>query len=111
MTVHTYDDVIGKSATDFIAPESRKLVMEKMLSDYEKPYDAVAIRKDGSKFDIEIHGRTIDYKEKKIRIVAIRDISERKENGKRLNALSKKEHKTHINYLKICFFGQVHKEV
>jgi PAS domain S-box-containing protein len=44
---YTYDEIIGIFGTDVIAPESRELVKKNMLSGYEKPYEAMALHKDG----------------------------------------------------------------
>ena len=82
------DETIGKPIIEFIAPEARKQVNEKMKLGYDKPYDSIALKKDGSKLDIEIHGRIINYKGEKIRIVAIRDIAERKKHEKMLEELN-----------------------
>ena len=80
MSGYSYDEFIGKYATDFIADESKGLVRKNILSGYEKPYDAIAQRKDGSKFHIEVQGQIFEYKGRKVRISAIRDITKRKEN-------------------------------
>jgi len=88
MSGYTLKEAIGMPIVNLIAPEYRKLVYGKMISGYNNPYDSVVLKKDGSKIDIEIHGRQVNYKGKQIRIVAIRDITERKENEKRLKELN-----------------------
>lgn len=77
---YSYDEIIGIFGTDVIAPESRELVKSNMMSGFEKPYDAIAQRKDGSKFHAEFHGRMYEYKGKKVRLTAVRDISVRKKH-------------------------------
>ncbi len=44
----------------------------------KKPYEAVALRKDGTTFPCEIQGKMIDYRGSWIRVTALRDISGRK---------------------------------
>jgi PAS domain S-box-containing protein len=73
------EEVRGESVIKFITPESYKLVLEKISSGHEKPYEISAIKKDGTIFPIEIAGRQINYKGRKARIVTARDITERKQ--------------------------------
>ncbi len=75
---YTYDEFIGMFGTDIVAAESKELVSKNILSGYEKPYDAVAQKKDGTKFYAEFHGKTYKYKGKEIRVTAVRDITDRK---------------------------------
>jgi len=72
------DEVRGISVKKFITPESYELVLENISSGFEKPYEISAIKKDGTIFPIEIAGRQINYKGKKVRIATARDITERK---------------------------------
>ena len=71
-------DIIGKNVSEFVAPEYHDFVMQKILSGYEKPYEAVCVRKDGELFPVEVCGKAIHYKGRKARVTAIRDITERK---------------------------------
>ncbi|MCD4772455.1 MAG: PAS domain S-box protein [Bacteroidales bacterium] len=80
MLSYSYNEIKGKPAINFIAAESKELASKNMFSGYDKPYDAIAQRKDGTKFHIEIHGREYKYKGKKTRMTAVRNITERKEN-------------------------------
>jgi PAS domain S-box-containing protein len=74
MMGYAYDELIGMFGTDLMAPESRELVRHHMLSGYEQPYEALAQRKDGTTFYVEIHGKMVEYKGKKVRVSVIRDI-------------------------------------
>ena len=87
---YSYDELIGKYGPKVIAPESRELVEKNILSGYEKPYDAMALRKDGTKFPAEFRGRTVVYKGRKARITTVRDLTERKKTEQ---ALKEKEAK------------------
>jgi len=86
---YSYDELIGKSLLFIVAPESKKSVTKKMFSGFDKPYDAVIIKKNGLNFSAEIHGRAYEYKNKKIRITIARDITERKKYEDRLKDYSK----------------------
>jgi PAS domain S-box-containing protein len=71
-------ELIGMPVLQLVAPESRELVMSKIQSADETPYEHMAQRKDGSTFPVEVYGRRIPYKGRMVRITAIRDITERK---------------------------------
>ncbi|MFQ5753932.1 MAG: PAS domain S-box protein, partial [bacterium] len=71
-------EFIGKNALDFTAPESRELLLKHILSGYEKPYEAIGVRKDKSTFPVEIIGKSAAYQGRQVRVAALRDITERK---------------------------------
>lgn len=50
-------EVVGMPAMDFVAPESREAVTRHISTGSAEPYEAVALRKDGTTFDAEIRGR------------------------------------------------------
>jgi len=95
---YSYDEIIGKIGTYFIAPESKELVKNNMLSGYAKPYDALAIKKDGSKFWCELSGRNYNYNDKDIRVTSLIDISVRKQHEKELKIVNKKIKESEANY-------------
>jgi rsbT co-antagonist protein RsbR len=71
-------EVIGRPATDFIAPESHELVLGLMRTESEEPYEALGIRKDGSRLPVEACGRMIRRGGRTLRVGAILDISQHK---------------------------------
>jgi PAS domain S-box-containing protein len=75
---YTLSEAIGRKGTEWIAPEDREMVMNNMLSGYVEPYEATALRKDGSTFPAEIQARTMHYKGRAVRVTALNDITERK---------------------------------
>jgi len=78
MFSYSYEEVIGMFATDIFTDESKEIVKKNILSGKIEPYDAIAVRKDGSEFYVEIQGLNFQYQGKNLRITAIRDISNRK---------------------------------
>lgn len=68
----------GRDVMDFVAPESRELVLQKIQSGYDLPYDHIALRADGTDFPVEVHGRTMLHNGRDVRVTAIRDITGRK---------------------------------
>jgi len=77
-------EVIGMSPLDFAAPESRELIMKNIASGNEEPIEAIGQKKDGTKFSVEIRGKILIHKGRETRVVALRDLSERKKNEQKL---------------------------
>ncbi|HXU80305.1 MAG TPA: ATP-binding protein [Polyangia bacterium] len=78
MLGYEVSDLVGQSALMFGAPETHALVLERIKSDSREPYEALGLRKDGSKFAAEVRGAPIHYQGRMLRVTAIRDISEQK---------------------------------
>lgn len=74
----TLDELRGKEVMDLVAPDDRDMVKENMLSGYEGVYEHRGIRKDGSIIDLEARGRGVKRDGRKVRLTAIRDVTERK---------------------------------
>ena len=83
------DELIGRSVLELAAPESRDTVLQHVRSGSEQPYEAVGLRKDGSRIVAELRGRLLVLGNRKIRIVALRDITERKQAEERVAHLSR----------------------
>ena len=75
---YSNEEFIGIFGTDVIAPEYKEMVKAHMLAGDEKPYEAVAVRKDGSKFPAEFRGKMFHYKGRLMRATSVRDLTERK---------------------------------
>jgi PAS domain S-box-containing protein len=72
-------EVLGANAVDLLAaPESRETLIEKMAKRDPGPYEVTGLRKDGSRLDVEITARTLNYSGTSVRVGAIRDITDRK---------------------------------
>lgn len=78
LTGYSYEELIGFNGLLLIAEADRKLVMDRIISGYDQPYDVECQRKDGSKFAMEIHGKNIPYMGKTIRVTEFRDVTARK---------------------------------
>jgi PAS domain S-box-containing protein len=87
------EDIIGKKIIDFVSPEHREIVENNLMNGYEKPYEHIAIKKDGTKFPVEIHGRTLADG---LRLTAVRNMTRYKEVEQReeliFNELENKLH-------------------
>ena len=82
-------EILGESALKVVAPESIETVWNNISSGYAEPYEAVGVDKDGTRFDMEVHGRAFSYKNRPVRVTAIRDITERKKNERALRTAEK----------------------
>lgn len=71
-------ELIGRSILDLVAEESRDSVALNMRSGVRGPYEAIGCRKDGTTFPGEVVVRPYRYRGKDVRLVAGRDITERK---------------------------------
>ncbi len=103
---YEYEEVIGRFGTDIIADKSKELVRRNMLSGDKKRYEALALRKDGSEFWVEIKGKSYEYRGKMVRATAIRDISDRKQAEQALRASEEKYRRVLDNSLEGIFIHQ-----
>ena len=71
-------DMLGMNVSAFVAPESLETVMHHIRSGSEEPYEHLALRKDGSVCPVEVRAKTIASNGGRLRVTAIRDITERK---------------------------------
>ncbi len=71
-------EVIGTNIIDFIVPEDRDLVKTNIANSHTKSYEVTGIRRDGSRFPVEVQGKSLHWRGQNIRVTATRDISDRK---------------------------------
>ena len=78
-------ELLGKQTISITAtPESAKTIWQHINSVQAGPYEVTGIRKDGTEFQKEVRSKMIEYSGKKVRVAAIRDITERKQAEKEL---------------------------
>ena len=73
-------ELIGMDGLLLIAEQSKKTVMANILSGYEKAYEVMGVRKDGTQYPLRLEARNLPYNEKEIRAVEFRDITEQKKS-------------------------------
>ncbi|OIR05753.1 signal transduction histidine-protein kinase/phosphatase DegS [mine drainage metagenome] len=76
---YTNEEAIGRYGTEWIVPEDREMVMKNMLRGFEEPYEATALKKDGTTFPCMLRGKMMHYKGRNVRVTSLTDITERKE--------------------------------
>jgi PAS domain S-box-containing protein len=82
MTGYEVEELIGKNSFELATPESQNLIRKNILSGYEKPYEAVVSKKDGSSLTVELESKIILYQGREMQVVAVRDITERQQTEK-----------------------------
>jgi PAS domain S-box-containing protein len=78
LTGYSQEELTGMDGMLLVAEKSRELVLNMILTGYEKPYEAVGLRKNGEEFPVRIEARNIPYKGKIVRCTEFRDITEQK---------------------------------
>lgn len=68
-------ELLGKSLIDMVAPESRDMVIEKISAPDELPFEVIGMRANGERFTAEVCSRDYPYRGKRVRVTAIRDIT------------------------------------
>lgn len=73
------DEMYGKNVLDFaFGEQTRRLVYEHLNKGIELPYEGIGVKKDGTKFYVNISGKNIVENGDKYRVSIIRDITKEK---------------------------------
>jgi PAS domain S-box-containing protein len=84
---YTPDELLGKQALPLtVAPEAIEHLMKQVESGSIEPYESIGLRKDGTRFPMEIRVREAEHEGQRIRVGAIRDVTERKRAEEALQA-------------------------
>jgi len=78
-------ELIGRNLLEFVAPESRELVLKQMQLEVVAPYEIQCIHKDGTIFPVETSTRSYHDGERIIRATSIRNVTERKQTEEALH--------------------------
>ncbi len=72
------EEILGKSILFLTNENNRELFIENSKKDLTLPYETSLSQKDGTEINVEITGRSHFYKGRKVKVIAIRDITLRK---------------------------------
>lgn len=75
---YTNEEAIGRYGTEWIVPEDREMVIKKMLTNDENPYESTALRKDGTTFPCMLRSKMMHYKGRVVRVTSLTDITDMK---------------------------------
>jgi PAS domain S-box-containing protein len=83
---HELTEMLGRPLLDFVAPQSRAVVAAHIRKASDETYEYLGLRKDGSIFPAEVHGRTDIWQGRVMRIAVMRDITAAKAVAAKLRA-------------------------
>jgi len=89
------EEIVGKSVMEFVAPEWKNFVLEKIKTGSEGRYAHESVRKDGSNILVEVQGTNTTYRGKEVRVSSIRDITDQRRAE---NILVEREKRYRIMY-------------
>jgi PAS domain S-box-containing protein len=83
---YSLSELIGKTLSELTTEKYRNFILSQALSNDERPFEKAALRKDGTTFPAEVSAKLLPTKENseeereedRLRVLAVRDISERK---------------------------------
>jgi PAS domain S-box-containing protein len=78
MSGYELSELIGMNGLDLVAPENRELIAKNLQSEFDKPFEVMGLRKDGSTVPLEIQSKRVSFRGQQVIVVAVRDITERK---------------------------------
>lgn len=84
------DELLGEKALTFVSESTRHIVAMHIDRGLQDPYECVLVRKDGSTFPADIEAKTVESENGTLRVAAIRDASQRKNDEAEL-LLAKQE--------------------
>ncbi len=77
---YSRNEIIGKNIIELcVPPEYHAAIQENIIKKETKPYELIAIKKDGTLIPVEVEARDIKGDDDELRVTAIRDISKRKQ--------------------------------
>jgi signal transduction histidine kinase len=87
---YSREEAVGRHANMWVVPEDRDFVVSRILEMEERPYEAMGMKKDGSSFPIQIQSRQAEYRGRRVRINAVRDLTEQKQAENERQAMEDK---------------------
>jgi len=78
MSGYQPEELLGMHPHDLIAPDCHEAIAQYERLGASKSIELVGLRKDGSTFPIELQGRLLPYYGQKVRVTAVRDITDRR---------------------------------
>lgn len=78
------DELLGKKLDDLVHPQDKEKVEKKIQETNPEPYEVTCLKKDNTTFLVKSKGRILPYHGRTIRISVLSDITQQKENEKRI---------------------------
>ncbi len=78
------EELLNSNILSLSPPEYRPAIRERIAAGWERLYETIGLRKDGTTFPVELHARNVSVGRKTIRAVTARDLTERREAEREL---------------------------
>jgi len=75
---YSWHELVGRDAFEVVAPEYREQVYRQLLVEHERPCEIELLRRDGGRVPVEVQGRSFPFRDRILRVVSVRDLSDRK---------------------------------
>jgi diguanylate cyclase (GGDEF)-like protein/PAS domain S-box-containing protein len=85
---YTLDELRGRRALDFVAPDEVARAASALAADQETSYESAIVHKDGTRIPVEFIGRTLVYGDDRIRMSVVRDLRDRNAAQARIHHLA-----------------------
>jgi PAS domain S-box-containing protein len=85
------ESLVGRSLFEFVAPEGREVILRNIAAATSGRYESVVLRRDGTRLSVELLVKSAVVDGKACRVVAYRDLTERKRLEERLRDAQKME--------------------
>lgn len=82
------EECLGRSVLDFIRRDSEEFLLKNLREELQQPFELVLLKKDGGTVTVEVHGKPLRYKGREASVVALRDVTKRKEMEEEIRALA-----------------------
>ena len=109
--IHGYElaEMLGRPLEDFVAPQSRAVITAHIRRGRNETYEYLGLRKDGSIFPAEVHGRTGIWQGRSMRISVMRDLTAAKAATAKLRAQQAElAHAQHLALISEVSAGIIH---
>lgn len=88
LTGYPAGELLGRSLYSLFAPECRQMVRDKIAGNYDLPYELEGVRRDGTRYKLEVRGKTFRLDDKTFRASSLRDITNIREREELFSMLS-----------------------
>lgn len=85
------EELLGQDGLAKLEPRWQRKHREMVERGHEGPFESVISRRDGSTFPAEIHAKPVPFQGRRVRVAAVRDITERKRAEQELELLLRQE--------------------